>query len=354
MKIISRDTVVPSTREFPRHSEATIVETEPGKLLLAWSRFTGARKTGSRSDHILESDNDGSDIAGLWSDDRGLSWRGEHTLIANDAGLNVMSPALAVLGDRSIGLIYSHRDSEESACRIFCRSTDGGATWSGHVRLTSHGYITGTHDRLTVLSDGRIIAPLHFTDSWYARTRKTMIAWSDDNGTTWAFSPPVEVPTVTEAIESGGWEPGVTELADGRLLLVVRTALGTLYRAESRDRGESWADVRPMEVTSPIAPGIVTRVPDRKDLILVWNWHYDCTEEMFGQRKRLSLAISHDDGESWPMEERMVLEDDPDWRFSYPSCTFIGQTGLVTYYAAATHSQFGARSLKLARLEVGT
>ena len=323
-----------------------------GRLLLAWSRFTPRRKTGSKTDHVLESDNDSSDIPACWSDDGGETWGNEGVLVENTAGLNVMSPALVPFADGSLGLIYSHREAPDRAWRVFRRSTDHGRTWGEPVRLTDEGYVTGTHDRLTVLSTGRILAPLHFMESWYEGTRKSMVAYSDDLGLSWSFSHPVEVPAVPAATESGGWEPGTVELPDGRVLLVLRTAMGTLFSAISQDGGESFAAPRSMEVVSPIAPGRAERIPDTKDLLLIWNWHYDANEPMFGMRRRFSVAVSHDGGRSWPLGERRVIEDDEETTYSYPSCLIVENKALVTYYAAPADAPFGARSLKLATIEL--
>ncbi len=349
---IETSVLVTADDEHPRHSEASIVETGDGSLLLAWSRFTARRKSGSRTDHVLESDNDSSDIPACWSEDGGKTWHDKHVLVANDAGLNVMSPAFARLTDGSIGLAYSHREAPDRAWRVFRRSTDHGRTWRDPVRLTSEGYITGTHDRLAVLEGGRILAPLHFMESWYEGVRKSMVAYSDDHGESWRFSDPVEVPGVPAATESGGWEPGVVELPNGRVLLILRTAMGTLFCATSEDGGESWSAPCSMEVVSPVAPGRVERIPGSGDLLLVWNWHYNSREPMFGIRRRFSVAVSHDGGLSWPHGDRRVIEDDQATTYSYPSCVIVGNQALVTYYAASADAPFGARSLKIARIEL--
>lgn len=344
--------VARSLPEFPRHSEASIIEAEPGRLLLAWSRFSSRRKSGERSSGILESDNDAADIAGLWSTDGGETWHGEHTLVENSAGLNVMSPALARLRDGSLGLVYSHRESHERAFRVFARSVDGGRTWSGQRALTESGYVTGTHDRLTVLASGRIVVPLHFGDSWYTNHRNTLVAWSDDLGDSWSFSEPITLPAIPAAPESGGWEPGVTELFDGRLLLVLRTATGTLYRATSSDDGQTWSGLRSMEVISPIAPGLVRRIPGHSEMVLLWNWHFSLDEPMFGHRIRLSIGVSRDGGNSWPVRLRHILEEGEEYHCAYPGCSFVGDTGFITYYVARRSDPFGPRSLKLVRISL--
>ena len=47
---------------------------------------------------------------------------------------------------------------------LHVKSTDGGATWTPEQNLTdgSHPYMTGAHDRLRLLSNGRLVQPVHF------------------------------------------------------------------------------------------------------------------------------------------------------------------------------------------------
>ena len=314
-----------------------MVELKQGTLLLAWSKFSGNH------------DNSKSHIASATSEDGGHTWNNERTLIPNKAGLNVMSPALRRLGDGSLGLAYSFRDSKISAKRLFSRSIDEGKTWEAPISITHDGYQTGAHDRLTVLSTGRILAPLHCTKHWDEHYLDIKVARSDDLGQTWQFSNPISLPKL-DAAESGAQEPDVVERSDGSLLMVMRTATGSIYRAESFDEGVHWMKIKSADVQSPIAPSIVRRIPDTGDLLLVWNWIYDSTDPMLGRRKRLACAISKDGGDSWPLEYRKILEEGELGCFSYPSCTFYKNQALLTYYAMDETVDFnfdGPRSLKL-------
>ena len=320
------------------------MELADGRLLLAWSRFSGSH------------DNARASIIGLISTDGGDTWGEERTLIDNSAGLNVMSPALRRLPDGDIGMLYNFRDSVRQACRHFRRSDDEGTTWSEPVIIADDGYKTGGHDRFTVLSSGRLIAPLHCTDDWDSHYLYGVVNRSDDGGRSWQSSDKLKLPRV-DAMESGIIEPDVVERADGSLLLIARTAMGSIYRAESQDSGVSWHNLRSMEVVAPIAPSIIRRIPESKDLLLLWNWHYDGTDGMGGKRRRLSCALSRDGGESWPIDARRILEDDPHDAFSYPSCSFFQDTVMITYYHMhaidSQRFQFdGARSLEMVRFPI--
>jgi hypothetical protein len=345
-----------ATPENPRHSEATAVELRDGSILLAWSRFEGRgdnaiAEIAGVDAHVLHDDNGQATVAGTVLTGSGLEWGEERTLIGNGAGLNVMSPALARLADGGIGLLYSHRNSTTEACRMFCRSDDEGATWSNPVPLPqADSYQTGCHDRLAVLDSGRLVAPLHCTHDWHAPHLHVRTAWSDDNGATWLLSEQVVLPKVSNSGESGCIEPDVAQRADGSLLMAIRTAMGTIFRAESDDGGETWHNLRSMEVVAPVAPSLLRRIPDTSDLLLIWNWHYDWTKRLAGTRRPLAAAISTDGGDSWPTVRRKILEDDPAATYAYPSCLFIGREALITYFVTPGDAPSNQRSLKVARL----
>lgn len=312
--------VLPATRERPRRQEASGVVLADGGLLLLWSEFDG------------RSDNARATIEGMVSYDKGETWGAAHTAIQNTAGLNVMSPAVRRLGDGGLGMVYSHREATSDAGRMFVRSDDEGTSWSAPVRLPQEEpYTTGCHDRLTVLAGGRIVAPLHCTADWHLHHLAVRCAWSDDNGRSWWLSPAIELPKVSDSGESGCIEPDVAQRADGSLLMSIRTAMGTVFRAESRDGAETWTGLRSMEVVNPVAPALLRRIPGSDDLLLIWNWHYDWRERLAGTRQRLACAVSTDGGDSWPLQRRRVLENSPAHSASYPTCTFIGDEAFITY-----------------------
>ncbi len=334
--------ILQADENFTRHSEASMVELRDGSLLLAWSKFSGNH------------DNSKSHIAARISEDGGHTWTNERILVPNDASLNVMSPALRRLGDGSLGLIYSFRESKNKARRLFQRSFDEGKTWTPSINITEDDYQTGAHDRLTVLSTGRIIAPLHCTKDWDEHYLYIKVARSDDLGNTWQLSDAITLPRLN-ATESGAQEPDVVERADGSLLMIMRTATGSIYRAESFDQGEHWMRLKSTDITAPIAPSIIRRIPNSEDLLLIWNWVYDPSDRMLGRRKRLACAISKDGGDSWPLELRKILESGDPGCFSYPSCTFYKNQALLTYYVMEEEVEFnfdGPRSLKLMRFPI--
>lgn len=327
--------IAPADVQHSRRSEASMVELRDGSVLLAYGRHTGPNDPGYarlRDERVvrygggsaIERDNDFGEIVAVRLDSQGRRLTEECVLVpAPPDGLNAMSPALRRLPDGRIGMLYSHRQSTRVASRRFVISSDEGATWSEPIVVAEGGYKTGCHDRFTILSDGRLIAPCHGGDDFDSHYRKVWVAWSDDLGASWQMGDAVEVPKVSwpdgQFMESGCNEPGVVERADGTLLMTMRTAMGTQFCCESSDRGETWSAPRTLEIPSPNAPAHLSRFPRSDDLLLVWTPNYHARAPMNGHRHTLLAAVSTDGGRSWPHARRKVLLHDPSRNTDYPA-----------------------------------
>jgi predicted neuraminidase len=148
----------------------------------------------------------------------------------------------------------------------------------------------------------------------------------------------------------------LVELRDGRVLMIIRTQLGRIYRSCSSDAGVTWSPAEPMDIISPEAPSSIARLPGG-ELLLVWNNDLEAAAGVRGRRTPLTCAISRDEGQTW--ENVKNLEDDPQRAFAYTSIVFVGPPGeagraapdraIFTYYSADPSGAKGARlySLKL-------
>lgn len=310
--------VAPADERFKRCSEASMVELRDGRVLLAYGK------------HEAQSDNA---VGHVWA--RTLSPEGaplgDERIVARapEGGLNSMSPALHRLPDGRLGMLFSYRIARDLAERRFIASNDEGQTWSEAVIVGSGKYVTGCHDRFLALEDGRLIAPLHGSEHWDKHWPHVTVAWSDDLGRTWRRSarlemPRLEYPDQRHHGEGGCNEPGVAQRADGSLLMTLRTSMGTQFKSESFDRGETWTPPRSMEVLSPRAPAHLSRMPGRETLLLVYQHDYNLQHSLLGQRHTVVAAISEDGGCSWPHARRKVLACDPKRSIDYPSVLYKG------------------------------
>ena len=261
-----------------------------------------------------------------------MTWAGQRTAIPNTAALNVMSPAVRRLADGGLGMVYSHREATSSAWRVFVRSDDEGPTWSPGQRLPQQEpYTTGCHDRLTVLDGGRLVAPLHCTPDWHHHHLAVRCAWSDDHGRRWRLSPAIELPRVADCGESGCIEPDVAQRSDGSLLMAIRTAMGTVFRAEIRRRRRDLDGAALDGGGQPGGAGPAAPHPGHGRSAADLELALRLARAPGRQAPAPGLRREHGRGDSWPLSRRKVLEDDPAHSASYPTCTFGGGDAFITY-----------------------
>jgi len=327
--------VCPNGPENRRNSEAAVIETADGRLLLAWWHFY----TADGADHAP------GDIAAKWSDDKGRTWSESFILQENVARLSTCSPSLLRLSDGRIAFFYGIKNATDDLKFYVRFSEDEAQSWSEPVLVTDgDGYWVMNNDRAVQLSNGRILAPVCWADDCYNPTRPpwaSTVFYSDDGGYTWRQSQSwlrIDDP-------AGFQEPGVVELTDGRVMMFGRTAVGHPYVAFSDDAGETWHGLGPMEdIDAPCSPVCIKRIPATGDLLMVWNNNADTSKNHQQRRTPLTCAISRDEGQTWTNIKN--VEDDSTHTYGYTSITFVDDEVLLTYYDSQAYS-IGDCSLKL-------
>lgn len=309
--------------ENPRNSEGDFIELRDGRILFVYTHFTGGR-----SDHAS------AYLASRESSDGGATWSDEsEVVIANDGGMNVMSVSLLRLHSGDIGLFYLRKNGLEDCRLLMRRSSDEGVTWSDAIICTNPPeYYVVNNDRVIQLSDGRLLVPAarhRWRDGKHLSPAEAVFFLSDDEGLAWRMSETI-LPAMPDS-RTGHQEPGVVELADGRLWMYSRTDQGVQYQSHSTDRGETWTDATPTTISSPVSPASVERIPDTELLLMVWNDHSAIPETLAAKRTPLTLAVSTDHGVSWP--QRVSLESDPDGWYCYTALEFVGEHLLLGYCA---------------------
>jgi len=311
-----RSMVCPPSQDNPRNSEGDIVELKDGTLLLAWSRFAGS------ADHAT------AFAAAKKSHDGGKTWGDEFVLQENTGKQNVMSVSFLRLRSDAILFFYLQKNGPDDLRLFVRRSNDEAATWSAPVQAsTQAGYNIMNNARAIQLSSGRILAPIAFTPDISKDYNKQVCFcyYSGDEGKTWEKGK-------GEAVLEGSpaMEPGVVELKDGAILMIIRTSLDRIYRSLSRDGGETWSEPQAMDLTAPASPSTITRIPQTGDLLLVWNNNPLGDKAGWRGRSPLTAAVSRDEGQTW--EPVKNIEDDPDSSYAYTSLTFVKSRALLTYY----------------------
>ena len=196
------------------------------------------------------------------------------------------------------------------------RSLDDGETWIDR-QLLMEGYC-GALITIIQTGTGEIVAPVQRL-LYDPGRHATSTYVSTDDGVTWSNSNTIDLGG--HGHHDGALEATLTELKDGRLLMLMRTGLDWFWEAYSSDKGRSWLQFGPSQIDASTAPGYMARLASSR-LALVWNRLYPGGTNIFtrraGQntqalssthRDELSIAFSEDDAESW--SEPVVLARNP-------------------------------------------
>jgi sialidase-1 len=319
---ISAD-VYPATDEYPRISEGSIIELHDGSLLYAVTEFIRGTADAA-SAHIVT----------RRSTDQGRTWGPKRVLQENIGKENVMSVTLRRLPRQEnpqhpLGMFYLVKNGPNDLDVHLRISLDEARTFGPPILVTdAPGYHIMNNDRVTVLSTGRIVAPM----AWSPDIRKlnhfvSFCYLSDDAGHSWRRSKgEVDLP------KRGAMEPEVLELSDGRLVMILRTQLGHIATAYSDDRGDTWSEPAQWTAKAPESPATLRRVPSTGDLLLIWNNNYQPGTGHGGLRTPLTAAISSDEGRTWTNVRD--LESRADQTYSYPSLLFVGPRAVIGYYVS--------------------
>jgi sialidase-1 len=329
--------IAPATSENPRNTEADILVRRDASLLAAWADFYG----GSRDDAPAR-------ISAARSTDGGRTWGPRYTLQENSGRANVMSVSFVRSRTGDVLFFYLQKNSLSDLKAYVRRSTDDATSWGAPVLVTAEdGYHVMNNARVIQLRSGRLLAPVATTRQVGTKNDdfRTFVYHSDDDGRTWKRGR-----TSLSAPKRGAMEPGVIELRDGRVMQIIRTQTGYIWRSFSSDGGDTWTEAEPWNIEAPEAPSTLVAMPGSGDWLLVWNptvtWSNPEKTVLGanhgGARTPLAAMVSRDEGRTWSSPRN--LEADPAVTYAYTSVTFHQGRALLTYY----HFPKGGKLLSLA------
>ncbi len=327
----------------PRNSEGAFVQLNDGRILFAYTHFTGSA-----------GDEGTAHIAGRFSSDNGVTWTREDQLILpNEGQQNTMSVSLLRLKSGPIAFFYLRKNSDYD-CRPYLRiSTDEAKTWSEpKLCIESIGYFVVNNDRVIQLSTGRLVIPAarhSLPGEKFGHRAQALCYLSDDDGKTWRQSETVlDAPPESKV---GLQEPGIVELSDGRIMMLCRTDVGCQLRSYSADGGNTWSPVERTDILSPVSPASFKRIPSTGDLLLVWNNHANIPENLKGKRTPLSVAVSNDNGQSW--QHIKNIETNSDGWYCYTAIEFTKDNHVLLGYCAGDKTIGGLNRARITRIPVG-
>ena len=323
-------TVRTATEEFPRHSEASIIELKDGSLLMAWQRHEKSR--------FGSGDEAPASICFANSYDEGKTWINERKgPDMTDGCVNVYSPSFLRNLDGSISLYFRRymkiSFTEPHVINYYkITSFDEGKTFSEEELLWENKPYGAMNHAAKRLSDGAMLLPIEESKTGFRPNNKTRdfvsVIRSEDDFKTTSVSEAMTVPL------RGLMEPCIAERSDGVLNMVLRTQLGSVFYSESYDGGRSWTKPQTTGLRAPESCPCIVSVPNSDAQLVIWNnAEYDMSwRSHYGKRTPLTMAISRDGLKTFT--DFYDIETDPDCAFTNPAVT-VTSTGLflLNYWA---------------------
>jgi sialidase-1 len=357
-------TVAEATPERPRQDGASIVELNDGSLMIIWMEHFLAPTSGK--EHAGGDDHAPCHIASMISRDGGHTWTDYRIFIENNPDdVNIHFPCLLRLQNGQIMLYYQRRHEiapgqPQVSTSYLSWSSDECKTFSEPIEHTLIRRNNMGGNKPIQLSSGRIVLPIdRMIGNWCETDDHGKVldhstvscCYSDDDGRTWT-----ESQTWLDLPLRGCMEARIAELRDGRLLMTMRTQLGSVFKSESSDQGKTWSKPQTTGLRAPESMPVLKRIPQTGDLVIIWNnSEYDPKAVThWGKRTPLTVAISRDEGETWQCIKN--IETDPDYEFTNPTCYFTSQgTVIITYVASKMREdgRFGRTCMPLKAVVAG-
>jgi sialidase-1 len=250
---------------------------------------------------------------------------------------------------------------------FYQHSQDDGLSWSQPVEITTtfdafkpnydwKVIATGPNHSIQ-LKNGRLVVPVWLSTGEGGNAHRpsvTATIYSDDHGQTWQAGE-IAVPCTEEWINPN--ETVAIELRDGRVMLNVRSESHAHRRLVtiSDDGATKWSTPKFDEaLLEPICmAGIVRYEHSGENAILFSNPHNLSRadgKEPPGKsrdRKNLSIKLSRDDGQSWPVHK--PLEPGPSM---YSDLAVTPAGTILCFYGRSGQPGFAGASLTLARFNL--
>ncbi len=303
---VVKDYIFGDDRPFAQCHASTLVRLDDGQFLVAW--FGGTEEKNPDVGIWMS-----KGVPGKWTAPK------EVAKIREDAHWN---PVLQKTSDGKV-ILYFKVGKEIAPWETWVKtSADGGETWSDAYELVKgdKGGRGPVKDKLIELSDG----------TWLAGASNEVKNWevfvdrSEDKGKTWTASPYFKIDTM-EIKGKGAIQPTLWESKPGNVHMLVRTTGGVIGRSDSYDNGKTWSPIKKTDMPNPNSGIDVTKLTDGT-LALTYN----PDGKNWGSRSPLCLALSYDNGKTWP-DKFDLDKGGKDDEYSYPAIISWGDSVATTY-----------------------
>jgi predicted neuraminidase len=306
---------------------STVVVLPDGRIMSAW--FAGTREKNP-------------DTAIWFSVNEGGKWSAPHVLIKLAPDLAHWNPVLFLDPLKKLHLWFKMGVDPEH-WETFSMESDDYSKWSGCDKLCPNDPAGGrgpVRGKPIVLSNGDWLAPasvekvvgMKLVQRGMYVFRSPDQVWNSfaditsDRGKTWTKS--IQIPYDRKKWgELGGIiQPSPWESKSGNVHMLLRSMGECLFRSDSSDYGRTWSESRKTDLPNPNSAVDVADLGNGL-LALVLN----PVRGNWIARTPLTVVFSRDNGETW--NDPLVLEDDPNGSFGYPSMIPWESRGLVVSYS---------------------
>ena len=305
--IISKEFVFEEGQPFAQCHASTVLHTRDENFLVAW--FGGTHEK--------------HDDVGIWlTKGKPGKWSTpvEIAKIREDAHWN---PVLFQSENGSIMLYFKVGKTIDHWETWYKVSSDDGETWTEAKELVSgdKGGRGPVRNKPITLSDGTWLAPASNENNglWNA-----FVDRSEDKGKTWTASSFLSV-NRDSIVEEGVIQPALWESSKGNVHMLLRSSAGVVCRSDSKDNGKTWSPVYKTNLPNPNSGIDLTKLDDGTLVVA-----YNRDGKNWGARTPIALAISSDNGKTWPTSVDIETGTEGD-EFSYPSIIHFGDSVALTY-----------------------
>lgn len=225
----------------------------------------------------------------------------------------------------------------KEVAKRFKELPDSKKGWAGYAQKYDDMIISASNDatkksigwmtriKPLLMENGRIVLPL-YSDGF----NMSLMAISEDNGTTWRPSLPV--------VGRGPIQPAVVQKKNGNLVALMRDSgdePSRVHFSESSDKGESWSATTKTNIPNTASVELLVLQDGR--------WAF-LGNDIDDGRYRISLFLSDDEGKTWKWKTRLENVEPNKGSFSYP-CLIQTKDGLlhITY---SHHEEKDKKSIK--------
>ncbi len=298
LQVISNELIFQGKQPFAQCHASSIERLGEGKYMVVW--FAGTHEK--------------ADDVGIWmSKGSAGSWSAPKLLVKvrDDAHWN---PVLFHAPTGRLYLYFKVGKEIDDWETWVQHSDDLGESWSTATELVEgdRGGRGPVRNHMLVLSDGTWLAPASIEKN---RVWNGFVDRSEDEGKTWLNSETLILDRKVITGE-GVIQPALWESSPGNIHMLLRTSAGKIGRSDSEDGGRSWSPVELTDLPNNNSGIDVAHLGGQKIALV-----YNPVGQNWGKRYPVTLAISHDNGMTWPIKQVLEAGEGKN-EFSYPSVIY--------------------------------